>query len=75
MNAPQTAYAGDSRAVWDGMAGWDVTVAPGATGHVEVFHGAAGLEAESWWTSGSDPDRRQHASPDEALARFLGVPR
>lgn len=75
MNEPKTAYSSHPGVVWDGMAGWDVTVMPGATGRVEVIHGAGGLEAESYWTSGSDPERQQHASPDEALARFLGAPR
>jgi len=75
VTAPQTAYDNDPRVAWDGGNGWNVTVPhldirdglP--TGHVERWTDGT---AESYWVIGN-PERQQHASPDEALARFLGA--
>ncbi|WP_033338923.1 hypothetical protein [Catenuloplanes japonicus] len=72
MTAPKTKYDGHENLAWNGN-GWDVLCWPGAAhthARVELFAGANGVEAESYWTEG-DPERQQHASPDEALDRFL----
>jgi hypothetical protein len=70
VTAPQTKYDGYPGMVWNGN-GWDLDCGCGnPEARVELVVGANGVEAESFWASG-DPERQQHASPDEALARFL----
>lgn len=73
MTAPSTKYDGDSRVVWDGMNGWDVTTPGGQAAHVELWVGG---EAESWFTShlGEGTDRQMHPDADTALRHLLGDP-